>query len=242
MPIPYPICWTTEPAIEGLDVTGYSISLNKQPWAFREPCRRHPSEPEPPVPLAADTSHLKCIYRYHYGGYIPTTRPVTTYIPERDYETGKIQWIKTQKPAESIALDAEGVLLAEAETERGAFTALREFLSINHLRLPYTKIRWINYEHDNITEKIKSVEVFDEAMSLTLMSNCVDIYDLWDGSYCKKFHIQFYIHEGDTPPHYECPPGAIPDKFVKAYFEYHERRAAAAAAKQQDTDPEEEET
>lgn len=241
MPIPYPICWTTEPAIEGLDVTGYTISLNKQPWAFREPCRRHPDYPEPPVPLAADTSFLKRIYRYNYGGYIPITGPVTTYIPRRDYKTNKVNWVKTQKIAKDIVLDAEGVLLAEAETERDAFTALRAFLSINHIRLPYTNIRWINYEHDNVTEKIKSIEVFDESVSLTLTGS-TNIYDLWESGYCERFHIQFYIHEGDAPPHYECPPGAIPDKFVKAYFEYHERRAAAAAAKQQDTDPEEEET
>ena len=241
MPIPYPICWTTEPAIEGLDVTGYSVTLNKQPWAFREPCRRNPSKPPPPVPLAADTSFGKLIYRYGYRGYIPITGLVTTYIPKRDYETNKIQWVKTQKIAKDIVLDAEGVLLAEAETEKDAFTALRAFLSINHIRLPYTNIRWINYEHDNITEKIKSIEVFDENMALTLTGGA-NIYDRGEYRYCERFHIQFYIHEGDAPPHYECPPGAIPDKFVKAYFEYYEQQAAATAAKQQDAASEEEET
>lgn len=210
MPIPYPCHWTTAAPLNDFDATEYKVSDNDKPWLYREPY--HYTKAYPPCPVRLAGGHGGAI-QVSCDEYVLPSGRFELYGCYRSQETGEWKWRRSTKISTGIAFDATGILLATAETEKDAFTAIRRFLYINKIHLPYTAVNVLNYPHDGIIEKIKSVELYDD--------NYPELLSIIRNGF--RFAVQFYIHEGDKPPHYEVPPHATEvDKFVKAWFGWHE--------------------
>lgn len=218
MPVAYPMWMTTAPPLKDFDATGYKVSANYEPWMYREPYRYLDCFPPKPVPIAAESD--KMALEYSIGNYMPPPGRFEHWAPERDDRTGEYGWVRGDDISENVWFDADGVLIASAETEKDVFTAIRGFLSVNHIKLPYTNVSVIDYTHGGTTEKIKSVEVYSENIS----GYMDELQRQFPSCQTQRFAVQFYIHEGNEPPHYEHPPKSTePDRFVKAWFDYHDR-------------------
>lgn len=222
MPVAYPAAYTTAPPLKNFDASGYKVSANYVPWMYRE-SHRPAGCPPPPAPIAADKNRR--IGELSLRGYTPPPGRFESYFSGRDYENGGYTWRRREEISKDVWLDAEGILIATAETEKDTFSAIRQFLYLNGIRLPYTNVSIIDYNHDGIVEKIKSVELYGSSIDLSMG----DLQGQFPYQDAKRLAIQFYIHEGDNPPHYENPAKSTePDKYTKAWFDYHEARSTPA--------------